>query len=89
MPLYESLFSDCNDKLVKSSSDEEMSVDYPPLVSFSGFWNPENISSSSDTDHKVQSIYSQDRLQGLAAGAGTPNPNHRFDNSCKLYSCRL
>ncbi|GFT75037.1 hypothetical protein NPIL_40811 [Nephila pilipes] len=56
MSLYESLFSDCSDTLVESSSDEEMSVDYPPLVSFYGIWNLENVDSSSDTDHEVQSV---------------------------------
>ncbi|GFS79654.1 hypothetical protein NPIL_229871 [Nephila pilipes] len=53
---FESLFSDCSETPVESSSDEEMLIDDPPVASSSGFQNAENVDSSSDELLEKQSV---------------------------------
>ncbi|GFU41061.1 hypothetical protein NPIL_440611 [Nephila pilipes] len=56
MSLFEFLTADCSNTPVESPSDEDMSIDDPPVASSSGFKNAGNVDSCSDEDLEEQSV---------------------------------
>ncbi|GFU63143.1 hypothetical protein NPIL_322911 [Nephila pilipes] len=51
---FESLSLDCSDSPAQSSTDQELLIDYPPVVSLFDLQNAVNVDSRSDEDLEVQ-----------------------------------